>query len=106
MKELKYTDKTGKPKDIEYHVATLPTFWGVFVVNIIENVDRTFRLLISVPPNKRTICSPATYCLDGWEELSFSQAKYKAHVFIKEKRVRKIQQEREYRAMCKRNQGA
>lgn len=102
MNDLEYMDKTGaigvwanawdismgKRKDKGFHVATKVTVFGTFLVNIIENEPGgLFRLLVVVPPPKFTLCSPETYYLTEWEQVTYYQAKYLAHHFIKKHRV-------------------
>ena len=76
------------------HTAVLPSFFGDFIVNITKT-QRGFRLLVSVPPNKFTICCPVAYCLDDWENVpTVVSARYLAHQFIQRKRLERIAQYR------------
>jgi len=76
------------------HTAVKDTFFGSFVVNITQT-QCGFRLLVSVPPNKFTICCPAAYCLDDWDNVpTVASARYLAHQFIQRKRLERIAQYR------------
>ena len=106
MNNLNYIDKTGavgtfenvwnvasgKAQPIGFFTAVKRTFFGEFLVNITE-VKRGYRLSVSVPPEKGTICCPVTYCLVGWECVpNLAQAEYVAHRFIARKRTERIEQ--------------
>ena len=83
---------SGKAQPIEFHTAIKRTFFGSFVVNITETLGG-FKLGVSVPPEKFNLCSPVTYCLDGWENMpTVSNAIYVAHRFIERKRTERIAQ--------------
>ena len=86
MNNLNYIDKTNMV------TAVKNTFFGSFVVNII-NSSSGFKLLVSVPPEKGTLCCPVSYCLDGWENItSVANAIQVAHCFIARKRTERIEQ--------------
>jgi len=89
MNTLNYIAKTNG-----LHTAVLPSFFGNFVVNITQT-QCGFRLLVSVPPEKYTLCCPVVYCLDGWENKpTLASAKQAAHDFIQRKRLERIEQYR------------
>ena len=110
MKELTYTDETGavgafqnvldvqtgKLKLKGFHVAEKNTFLGNYLVNIIENLDGSFRLIVNVPPEPFTICCHQGYSLEDWQSLTYYQAKYLAHCFIAKKRLQRINEYKKY----------
>ena len=86
MNNLNYTDKTNMVTAVKH------TFFGSFVVNII-NSSNGFKLLVSVPPEKFSLCCPVTYCLVDWENVaSVAAAIQVAHRFIARKRTERIKQ--------------
>ena len=89
MNDLNYIAKTNG-----LHTAVKDTFFGSFVVTITKT-ECGFRLLVSVPPEKFTICSPAAYCLDGWENVpTLESAEQVVYEFVQRKRLERIAQYR------------